>query len=737
MTNHIPSAQSLMHALSLLEIKIAKLEQQSFEQEKELHACEVLAQALRAEIDILREQNLAALSEIENRGIRLLAMQRSYENSMSWRVTKPLRWMSIRLRRPEAIVAIQTENYQQILPGSPLSQHDVAQDSSVSEGPTAQNSEGVHIQGAIIDRHDYAEWISRFDYVSSEQLTPLTDDVSEVCSRLRVSMLSVFAAPHFVTADMRGMQAVRDSLTRQHHANWEWIIVCGPAAFEGLKNWLASEDRIRLIISEDSLTVPGNALNAALEHASGEWVAWVDARVQLRAHALQTAVKHLQAHPEAHVLFADEDQKDEQGQRSSPSFRCEANLDLLLSLDYLGQLVLFKLEDLIDITGWNGTLRAGHRHDLLLRLSERWEAPSLAIAHVPHILSHRLPKPAKPDQSAEILLPCCIDAEGVPPDDRESVPAIVQAHLSRRGFKCEALPHPTLPGACRVRFTLPEPPPRVGIVIPTRDNVGVLSVCLESLLQQSTYPDLRVMVVDNGSVKPETLAYLEAMDDPRVQVLRDDAPFNFSRLINLGAQAVEGEILCLLNNDMQITQPDWLEEMVGWALQDGVAAVGARLWYGEGTLQHGGIVLGIQGVAGHAHKHLAKGEPGYLNRAVLHQTMSAVTGACMVVRRAVFDEVGGFDEALAVAYNDVDFCLRARRAGYRNVWTPHAEMIHHESVSRGFEDSPEKQARFQREAALMRERWADWLDHDPAYNPNLTLEYEDFGLAWPPRASVV
>nr|MCU0762429.1 glycosyltransferase [Hydrogenophaga sp.] len=187
------------------------------------------------------------------------------------------------------------------------------------------------------------------------------------------------------------------------------------------------------------------------------------------------------------------------------------------------------------------------------------------------------------------------------------------------------------------------------------------------------------------------------------------------------------------NNDMQITQPDWLEEMVGWALQDGVAAVGARLWYGEGQLQHGGIILGIQGIAGHAHKFLKKGEPGYMNRAELHQTMSAVTGACMVVRRNVFDELGGFDEALGVAYNDVDFCLRARKAGYRNVWTPHAEMIHHESISRGFEDSPEKQARFQREAALMRERWGDWLADDPAYNPNLTLEHEDFGLAWPPR----
>jgi len=591
---------------------------------------------------------------------------------------------------------------------------------------------------AVADQHDYVEWVRRFDTITAGQQQLLAEKALKASSSVRVTLLSVFPAPHASSevASLACLQAVRDGLIEQHHANWEWLIVGNPGALQVLKPWASADDRIRLMEAEVSEMAPGKALNAALERASGKWVAWVDGKVRLRAHALQAALEHLQAHAAAQVLYADEDRMDEHGQRSAPSFRCEANLDLLLSIDYLGQFVLFRREDLVDIGGWSGSLRAGHRHDLLLRLSERWEQPAQAIAHVPHLLSHRLTTPDAPAQSAEALLPCCIDADAVASDDREFVPAVVQAHLARQGLNGLALPHPTLPDACRVRFTLPETPPRVGIVIPTRDNVGVLSVCLESLLQESTYPDLRVVVVDNGSVKPETLAYLEGIDDPRVQVLRDDAPFNFSRLINRGASAVEGEVLCLLNNDMQITQPDWLEEMVGWALQDGVAAVGARLWYGEGTLQHGGIVLGIQGVAGHAHKHLAKGAPGYLNRAVLHQTMSAVTGACMVVRRAVFDEVGGFDEALGVAYNDVDFCLRARRAGYRNVWTPHAEMIHHESVSRGFEDSPEKQARFQREAALMRERWADWLDHDPAYNPNLTLEHEDFGLAWPPRTSI-
>ena len=727
------STSNLLHALSLLEIKLAKLEQRSFEQAKQLHDRDALIGALRAEIEALRNQHLAALNEVDRRGHRLLELRDGYESSTSWRVTRPLRWLRQLFSGGKAKLPSPPEGLVEAWPNalSPPPDESCRQGAPSHSVLALETVETASLP--VADRHDYAEWIRRFDTPSEEQRAAFRNAALSAPDPALVTLLSACSLPRISDADMVGMQAVRDGLTGQLHLNWEWLIVCGREALECLKSWAMTDPRIHLIEVEADASSPWKSLNAGLQQASGDWVAWIDALVQLREHALLDALEFLRLNPAARLLYADDDRVDGEGTRSSPAFRCDANEELLKASDYLGQLVLCRRQDLIEAGGWDTSLAGAHRHDMWLRLAERWNGSVHTIIHLPRILSHRRKLPEDAEQESMVLLPCWTDAGNKTTEDRSAVPDVVQAHLDRQGMDGVALPHPTLSGACRVRFTMPDPQPRVGIVIPTRDSAGVLSVCLESLLQQSTYPDFRVMVVDNGSVKPETFTYLEAIDDPRVQVVRDDAPFNFSRLINRGAAVIEGEILCLLNNDMQITQPDWLEEMVGWALQEGVAAVGARLWYGDDTLQHGGIVLGIQGMAGHAHKHLPKGQPGYLNRAVLHQTVSAVTGACMVVRRSVFEEMNGFEEALGVAYNDVDFCLRARKAGYRNVWTPHAEMIHHESISRGFEDSPEKQARFQTEAALMRERWGTWLDKDPAYNPNLTLEHEDFGLAWPPR----
>jgi GT2 family glycosyltransferase len=214
-------------------------------------------------------------------------------------------------------------------------------------------------------------------------------------------------------------------------------------------------------------------------------------------------------------------------------------------------------------------------------------------------------------------------------------------------------------------------------------------------------------------------------------VIRDDSPFNYSRLNNAAVGHAEGQILCLLNDDVEVLTPGWLEEMVSFAARPDVGAVGARLWYPDGTLQHGGVIIGIGGVAGHAHPRLPKGDGGYFSRGVLQQELSAVTGACLVLRRSVFEEVGGLDEGIAVAFNDVDLCLRIRAAGYRIIWTPFAELIHHESASRGQEDNPEKIARFNREVRFMLERWGATLDDDPHYNPNLAKTSGCFALALP------
>jgi GT2 family glycosyltransferase len=723
-------SKDLMKSLALLEIKLAKAEQQLTREKENVSAKHEEIRGLKQIIKTVQSQHLSALEEIQRRGQIIKAVRDGFENSTSWKVTSPLRWVMKRLRGSQVVTGATDESSEAAM--------QMKMTAEANEPEIIPTGELQWLQRLKCHRNDYATWVSAFDERGKQVATnaeaphlatqsiAVAGDRSEVFVSF-VSVLTPFAVTQSTVA---ALEVIKTNIVGQSSPCWEWLIVADAAQVTALSEWSKGDPRLRMVL-QDSAKAPAESVNETLlAEANGHYVCWLDASFILRPHALEMAIAAFQLHPNTHVFYADEDTLDPVNTRTEPKFYCDYNADLWLCGDPLGRFVLFQIKALLSTGGFCGSDMALMRHDLLLRMVECYDEPAKHILHLPKILSHRQ-KDGEPEHLQHLLALGLLTPQAVMPG-AQGVAHTVQQHLMRRAMASIALPHPNLRGACRVRHTLPNPMPSVGIVIPTRDNVGVLSVCLDTLLELSTYPNIKVVLVDNGSSHPETLQYLESISNPRVKVIRDDAPFNFSRLVNKGAAAVDGEILCLLNNDMQITQPDWLEEMVGWAVQEGVAAVGARLWYGEGQLQHGGIVLGIQGIAGHAHKFLTRGESGYMNRAELHQTMSAVTGACMVVRRSVFEELGGFDEALGVAYNDVDFCLRASNAGYRNVWTPHAEMIHHESISRGFEDSPEKQTRFQREAALMHERWGAKLVNDPFYSPNLTLEHEDFGLAWPP-----
>jgi GT2 family glycosyltransferase len=287
----------------------------------------------------------------------------------------------------------------------------------------------------------------------------------------------------------------------------------------------------------------------------------------------------------------------------------------------------------------------------------------------------------------------------------------------------------------RVTYQLPEHRPLVSLIIPTRNGFHLIKTCIDSIEDKTSYRNFEILVVDNGSDDPEVLDYFsEIQKKPNVEIIRDDRPFNFARLNNLAVTQAEGELVGLINNDIEVIEPDWLSEMVGLATRDGVGAVGAKLLYTDGKIQHGGVVLGVGGVAGHAFKHYPGDYPGYFSRARLTSSFSAVTAACLVIRKETYLQAGGLDEKnLAIAFNDIDFCLRVRELGLRNVWTPHALLYHHESASRGYEDTPEKQERFAKEVRFMQKRWGRKLLDDPAYSPNLTLEHEDFSFAWPPR----
>jgi GT2 family glycosyltransferase len=282
---------------------------------------------------------------------------------------------------------------------------------------------------------------------------------------------------------------------------------------------------------------------------------------------------------------------------------------------------------------------------------------------------------------------------------------------------------------------LPEQPPLVSIIIPIRDQVQLLQNCVATLQSHTSYPAFEMIIVDNGSTGAETREVLAALQKQTdVRVVRDEGDFNFSRLNNLGSRHARGELLLFLNNDIETTHSGWLAEMVSHAIQPQVGAVGARLWYADGTLQHGSVILGLGGVAGHAHPRIPRGHPGYFNRAWLQHQCGAVTAACALVKRDVFERVGGFDERnLAINFNDTDLCLRIRSLGLQIVWTPYADLIHHESVSRGHHAARTQQAQFFREATYMQQRWGRELLHDPFYSPNLSLTLPGYELAFPPR----
>jgi GT2 family glycosyltransferase len=303
----------------------------------------------------------------------------------------------------------------------------------------------------------------------------------------------------------------------------------------------------------------------------------------------------------------------------------------------------------------------------------------------------------------------------------------VEVALRRRG---EAAAVRVDDGKVDVRFAVPGGE-RVCVIVPTRDRADLLRPCIASVFERTTYRDFELLVVDNGSRDPAThelLASWERREPERFRVLRDPSPFNYSRLNNEAARATSAEYLLLLNNDTEVIAPDWMEAMLGQARRARVGAVGALLLYPDGTVQHAGVVLGILGLAGHAHRFLPARGPGYHGALELDTNYLALTGACLMIAKRKYFEVGGLDEMLAVSYNDVDLCLKLRRAGYRNVFVPRAKLYHYESKSRGDDDTPAKVARAIEEVGTIRKRWPGWAARDPYYNPNLTVDAEDFEL---------
>lgn len=569
---------------------------------------------------------------------------------------------------------------------------------------------------------DYSDWASRYDTFSGESFRDLARRAEALESTGNAPGISVIL-PIYQTPE-RWLRRAIESVMDQAYAHWE-LCISDDASPDAevraiVREYAEADPRIKYAFREHNGHISAST-NSAIELATQPYLSFLDHDDELRPHALLEVAEAIVRNPGVGLLYSDEDKIDGQGRRFHPNFKPDWNPDLLRSQNYICHLSTIRTDLVREVGGLRVGFEGSQDHDLVLRCIERL-APG-QIHHIPKVLYHW--------RAIEGSTALARDAKDYA---AEAGARAVQEHLDRigSGACADMLPH----GHYRVRWPLPEPVPKASLVIPTRDKVDLLRVCLESILGKTTYADFEIVVVDNQSSDPEALAYLAHLaSHEKVRVLRYDAPFNYSAINNWAVQQCDGTIIGLLNNDIEIITPGWLEEMVSHAIRPEVGAVGAMLYYPSGTIQHAGVILGIGGVANHAYLGMPRGYPGHGARALVAQNLSAVTGACLVVRREVYTRVGGLDERLAVAFNDIDFCLRIREAGHWNVWTPFAEMYHHESASRGQDLTEEKRARFEGEVMRMQGRWRVQLEADPAYNPNLTLSTPDFGLARPPRTS--
>jgi len=579
----------------------------------------------------------------------------------------------------------------------------------------------LHTPKAAIPCRDYSTWVRSCDTLTAAQVESLKQKASKIPSRPLISVVM----PVYNTPDKFLSRAIESVLT-QVYSNWE-LCIADDASTEPhvralIENYAKQDSRIKTIFRSKNGHI-SIATNSALEIATGEYTTFLDHDDELAPHALYYVAKLISECPTVEIVYSDEDKIDEGGQRFTPHFKPDWNPDLLASQNYFCHLTAYKTATLRAVGGLRAEFEGSQDWDLALRTSARVKPEQ--IKHIPRVLYHwrAIAGSTATELSAKQYT-------------SQAARKALEEHFSRQNQPVNL--SMVIGGHWRAQRLLPTTPPLVTLIIPTRNRSELLIKCVESIQEKTTYPNFEFLIADNESEDPKLLAFYQKMQrQGRFTVLLCPGPFNFSAINNHAVKHSKGEIIGLLNNDLEVMHGDWLDEMVSHALRPEIGAVGAKLYYPDMTIQHAGVITGLGGVAGHAFKHFPRSEPGTPQfRPHLVHNVSAVTAACVVLRKKVFEEAGGFDEInLKIAFNDVDFCLRVQALGYRNLFTPFAELIHHESASRGAEDSPEKILRFQKEIEFMKSRWGQLLLNDPAYNPNLSLDTEDFSFAFPPRFS--
>jgi glycosyltransferase involved in cell wall biosynthesis len=548
-----------------------------------------------------------------------------------------------------------------------------------------------------------------------------SDDIAELKERLTNGPLISIITPVY-NPELCNLRDTIDAIIMQSYANWELCIAddnSEQAVRDLLREYADRDSRIKLILRNENGHI-SRASNTAIEVATGAYIAFLDHDDLLDRDALLLVAQVIQERPDVQIVYTDEDKVREDGSRYDPHFKPEWNRNLLYGINYVSHFCVYGAALVKAVGGLRQGYEGAQDYDLLLRCVE--QIKDTQIVHIPKVL-----------YSWRASAGSTAASNTAKPYASEAGRRALSEHLERvHGKDVVALPGP-FPFSYRVKWPL-NAFPLVSIIIPTRDRLDLLEVAVDSILEKTDYPAFEVLIVDNGSVEAKTHAWFSAVQarDARVRVLRDERPFNYSSLNNAAVEVAKGEMIALVNNDVEVIDADWLREMVSLASRPNVGCVGAKLYFQDGRIQHGGVILGIGGVAGHAHLFYPREHAGYFGRLAICHEVSAVTGACLVVSRALYQAVGGLNEAdLKVAFNDVDFCLKIGELGFKNIWTPWAKLYHHESASRGYEDNPEKRARFAMESDYMRRRWGTDEFVDPAYNPNLSLTGEAFSFAEP------
>ena len=511
-----------------------------------------------------------------------------------------------------------------------------------------------------------------------------------------------------------------DTVKEQTYPNWELCLSDGSGENSPLTSFLkkleAEDERIRVVYNEKQLQISENT-NAGIEIATGDYIAFADHDDELTPHALFECVKALNKNRDICLLYSDEDKMSMDGHKFfQPHFKPDYNPDLLCTVNYICHLFVVKREIIDKVGAFRREFDGAQDYDFIFRCVEAVD--SSEIYHITKILYHWR---------------CHEDSTAENPESKtyafEAGKRAIEEHYRRTGINAEVLQGEFL-GLYRTRF-IREHDPLISIIIPNKDHIDDLKRCMDSIDQKSTYKNYEYIIVENNSTDEKTFQYYKELEaqNPKAHVVYWDREFNYSAINNYGVSFAKGEYILLLNNDTEIINEDCLEQLLGYCMRNDVGAVGARMYYEDDTIQHAGVVIGFGGIAGHCFVLQPRGTTGYCHRIICAQDYSAVTAACMLVKKSAFDEVGGLTEELAVAFNDIDFCMKLRQAGYLIVYNPYAELYHYESKSRGLEDTPEKVARFNKEMQIFERRWPDIMrDGDPYYNPNLTLKSQDFSL---------